>query len=261
MDKKVIELLKMSYGLILFIAMIVSIVTMTSHPVMSRTLDTIIWTIFLVDTLWRLIKSKQPWQFIKKHPFDILALIPIYNGFRFFKLIPMIASVIRFSTVGKRYLLPFVTRLNMTGIGRILLYFMLIFFILPIPLVFIEPTMNHSYGTVLWWALQTVTTVGYGDIVPTTMAGKLIASILMILGVGLISTLTSSLTSALGTQPIFSLKTEVAHHKKENIHGEEAMNRSENHDLSQCLNQLSIEDIDRMQKILTILKEVKQNEE
>lgn len=192
------------YGATLFVLIFISVVTTNSDPVLSHILDGIIWLAFLIDTLYRMKRSKSPWQFIKRHPFDMIALIPLYNGFRFFKLIPLLANLIRLSAVGKRYVLPFLKRLNTTGLGRILIYFLIIFFILPIPLVFVEPQMNHSYGTVLWWALQTVTTVGYGNIVPVTVLGKMIASVLMILGVGMISTITSSLTSALGTQPVFS---------------------------------------------------------
>jgi len=52
-----------------------------------------------------------------------------------------------------------------------------------------------SVGLAFWWALQTVTTVGYGDVVPTTTAGKVVGSVEMMLGVSLISLLTASVTS------------------------------------------------------------------
>jgi voltage-gated potassium channel len=53
----------------------------------------------------------------------------------------------------------------------------------------------HSFGSAVWWALQTVTTVGYGDIVPTTDTGKTIGAIEMVLGVSFISFLTATVTS------------------------------------------------------------------
>ena len=52
-----------------------------------------------------------------------------------------------------------------------------------------------SVGLAFWWALQTVTTVGYGDVVPTTTAGKLVGSVEMMLGISLISLLTATVTS------------------------------------------------------------------
>jgi voltage-gated potassium channel len=52
-----------------------------------------------------------------------------------------------------------------------------------------------SLGLATWWALQTVTTVGYGDAVPTTTAGKLVGGIEMVFGISLISLLTAAVTS------------------------------------------------------------------
>jgi voltage-gated potassium channel len=53
----------------------------------------------------------------------------------------------------------------------------------------------QSLGTAVWWALQTVTTVGYGDVVPTTAAGRVVGGILMVLGVSFIAFVTAGVTS------------------------------------------------------------------
>jgi voltage-gated potassium channel len=47
----------------------------------------------------------------------------------------------------------------------------------------------------LWWALQTVTTVGYGDVVPQNSAGRAIASFLLLGGLALLSVVTATITS------------------------------------------------------------------
>ena len=52
-----------------------------------------------------------------------------------------------------------------------------------------------SLGSGLWWAIQTVTTVGYGDHVPATVAGRIVAALVMLLGIGLITVITASITS------------------------------------------------------------------
>jgi voltage-gated potassium channel len=52
-------------------------------------------------------------------------------------------------------------------------------------------------GTSLWWSLQTVSTVGYGDIVPTQTGGRIIGAVLMLQGIGFITVLAASVTAAL----------------------------------------------------------------
>jgi voltage-gated potassium channel len=53
----------------------------------------------------------------------------------------------------------------------------------------------HSYPDALWWAIVTVTTVGYGDRYPTTEAGRAVAVVLMLLGISLIGVLTATIAS------------------------------------------------------------------
>jgi voltage-gated potassium channel len=53
-----------------------------------------------------------------------------------------------------------------------------------------------TIGTGLWWAVQTVTTVGYGDRVPVTAAGQILAAVVMLLGIGFITVITASITGA-----------------------------------------------------------------
>jgi voltage-gated potassium channel len=52
-----------------------------------------------------------------------------------------------------------------------------------------------SLGSGLWWAVQTVTTVGYGDDVPTTASGQLLAALVMLLGIGFLTVITAAITS------------------------------------------------------------------
>jgi voltage-gated potassium channel len=63
----------------------------------------------------------------------------------------------------------------------------------------IDPAFD-SMGDALWWSVTTVSTVGYGDIVPESTAGRIAASVLMLTGLALIPTLTSVVVSALVAQ-------------------------------------------------------------
>ena len=57
-----------------------------------------------------------------------------------------------------------------------------------------------TFGDSLWWAVTTVSTVGYGDVVPESSAGRVVGGILMLVGLGLIPVLTSVVVSVLFAQ-------------------------------------------------------------
>jgi|SRR5450755_3358578 voltage-gated potassium channel len=59
----------------------------------------------------------------------------------------------------------------------------------------VDPKTFHSVWLGMWWAVETVTTVGYGDIVPSQTPGKIIAAFLMLGGLSLLSVVTAAITS------------------------------------------------------------------
>jgi voltage-gated potassium channel len=61
----------------------------------------------------------------------------------------------------------------------------------------VEPETFGSLGLAYWWAVTTVTTVGYGDVVPESPGGRIVAAMLMLTGLALIPTLTSVIVSTL----------------------------------------------------------------
>jgi voltage-gated potassium channel len=61
----------------------------------------------------------------------------------------------------------------------------------------VEPDTFTSLGLAYWWAVTTVTTVGYGDVVPEDPPGRIVAAMLMLTGLALIPTLTSVIVSTL----------------------------------------------------------------
>jgi len=77
-------------------------------------------------------------------------------------------------------------------------------------LTLLEPqTVRGGFGDGIWWAIVTASTVGYGDIAPSTVWGRLIAILLMLSGVGLVSTVAASITSYFLGQEESSVLTEL----------------------------------------------------
>lgn len=61
----------------------------------------------------------------------------------------------------------------------------------------VEPETFSSIGLAYWWAITTLTTVGYGDVVPHTSEGRIVGAVLMLTGLALIPTTTSVVVSLL----------------------------------------------------------------
>ncbi|GAA3810346.1 pH-gated potassium channel KcsA [Nocardioides panacisoli] len=53
----------------------------------------------------------------------------------------------------------------------------------------------HSYPVAVWWAMETITTVGYGDHHPTTTLGRVVAGFLMVAGVALVGVITATVVT------------------------------------------------------------------
>jgi voltage-gated potassium channel Kch len=75
----------------------------------------------------------------------------------------------------------------------------------------LEPETFTSLGLAFWWAVTTVTTVGYGDVVPHTTEGRVVGAVLMLAGVSLIPLVTSvavSILTAKRTQVLYQEQDE-----------------------------------------------------
>jgi len=82
----------------------------------------------------------------------------------------------------------------------------------------VDPDNFPSLGLAVWWALQTVTTVGYRDVVPTTPVGRVIGGIEMVLGVSFIAFTTAGVTSTVIQRS--SARAQAAQHANDERHAE-----------------------------------------
>lgn len=132
-----------------------------------------------------------------------MAILPLNAIFTVFRL----GHIFRFARLTK--LLKLTRLLRIVGLtGKLekkvskllrtngLLYILYLnFFIVLLGSSILSVVEEKSFSDSLWWALVTVTTVGYGDIVPVSLFGKWIAVLLMLVGISTIGMLTSTLTN------------------------------------------------------------------
>ena len=166
-------------------------------------IDLLLWGVFVVDYGWQFFLSKGKWRFIIENIFDLLAILPLNAIFTVFRL----GRIFRLARLTK--LLKLTRLLRIVGLtGKLekkvskllrtngLLYILYLnFFIVLLGSSILSVVEEKSFSDSLWWALVTVTTVGYGDIVPVSLFGKWIAVLLMLVGIGTIGMLTSALTN------------------------------------------------------------------
>lgn len=174
------------------------VINISSYPWSS--IDSSILIIFTIDYFSRLYLSKNKFHFFKSNIFDLLAIIPfgsMFSLFRFsrvfrvFRLLKIFKFVRLIGFVGK-------VQKNFKRFYRINSFIYLVWVCLAIMLVaatLYSISESVPWGEALWWAIVTSTTVGYGDISPHTIIGKVSAVLLMFVGVGFIGILTSTITA------------------------------------------------------------------
>ena len=192
-------------------------------------IDNSILIIFAVDYFVRLFYAKDKKRFFKENIFDLLSIIPVNNLF----------YVFRMARIGRAFrLLKLLRIFRLVGLtGRLhkflktngLIYYLYI----SLTVILIASSLyciseKVSFSTALWWSITTATTVGYGDVSPTTGLGKAAAVLLMFLGIGFIGMLTSSLTNFFDTSTDNDLEKELAELKQQNQELEDHLSRLEN---------------------------------
>ncbi len=165
-----------------------------------KILDYIIWIIFILDYVGRLIVSDKKITFIKSNIMDLIAILPFNSLFRGFRLVRVIRFTRLFKLTKFVRLVSFTGRglkrckefLNTNGFKYMLIVTFLVIILGALGISFAE---NMQLKDALWWSFVTTTTVGYGDISPASDMGRIIACVLMLVGIGLIGSLTSTITT------------------------------------------------------------------
>ncbi|MET8871109.1 ion channel [Nocardia sp. NPDC004604] len=151
--------------------------------------DILIWAVFAADFGIRMWLSTDRWRFVRTHPLELLiVLLPPFRPVRLLRAALLVLDTLNRNRVTRARLAIFVG----TSSALTLVLCSLAFF----DAEYGAPDSKiHNFGDALWWSMVSVTTVGYGDVYPVTVHGRLIALILMTLGIGLISFAIGTTTS------------------------------------------------------------------
>lgn len=149
-----------------------------------------LYLVFVVDYLARLYLAAPRWKWFFRHLLDLaLVALPFLRPLRLLSLAVVIESLQR--AVGH------------TVRGRIIAFTVCgsVAIVYAASLAMLQAERNapaatiKNLGDALWWSITTVTTVGYGDLIPVTQTGRMVAVALMIGGITLLGVVTATLAS------------------------------------------------------------------
>ena len=154
-------------------------------------LNWVIWAAFLFELVVMLVVTPARWSYVRHHPLDLVIVVltppfltSVLNGVRLLRLV-RVARLLR--------LKPLIAWLFRSGGLQYAALFTGLVVLAAAQAFSIEE--NTSYFVALYWAVTTVTTVGYGNPRPTTTEAEITAMVVMIVGIGFFAALAGALAN------------------------------------------------------------------
>lgn len=167
-------------------------------------------TIFSIEYLMRIYIAKHKLKFIFSFYgiIDLVAILPFYLSFgfdlrsarslRFLRLFRLI-KLVRYNSAIERFSLAF--KLIKEELTMFSLVSFILIYLSAVGIYYFENTVQpeafSSIFSSLWWSVVTLTTVGYGDVIPVTIGGRIFTFIILMIGLGIIAIPSGMISSAL----------------------------------------------------------------
>ena len=148
------------------------------------------WLAFAVDLLLGIVTSENKIAYLKRHPLEIASvLLPFLRPLRLMRVISFGGLALQKIAIGRQFAI----------MVKVAITTVFIAYIAAVQITITERAVEGSniktFADGLWWAVTTVTTVGYGDRFPTTTEGRLLAVMLMFMGISLVGVITASVAA------------------------------------------------------------------
>ena len=167
------------------------------EPFENRHLEMALWAMFVIETGVLTILVDNRARYLRNNWMNVVIIIiglPLFLGLNTYSGVMRLVRILILIDLSMHMGSSIQRLLSQNSLGPTFAGSAIVIFMAGFMIAGIDPAFK-SASEGIWWAWVTVTTVGYGDLVPATNIGRIFAGILILVGLGLISLLTASIAA------------------------------------------------------------------